>query len=129
MDNANAIQAASDAQAVPAGPFQVSLEAPAMAFPCRDGESVLAAVHRLGQRGIPVGCRSGGCGVCKVAVLSGSYSAVAMSRDHVSESEEAAGQVLACRIYPRSDLHLQVIGKMLAPLGKAAAALDAATAR
>lgn len=126
MDNAKAIPSANVA---PVGPFQVSLEAPALAFPCRDGESVLAAVHRLGQKGIPVGCRSGGCGVCKVAVLSGSYSAVAMSRDHVSEGEEAAGQVLACRIYPRSDLHLQVLGKMLAPLGKAAAALDAATGR
>jgi ferredoxin len=126
MENAKAIPSAN---AAPAGPFQVSLEAPAMAFPCRDGESVLAAVHRLGQKGIPIGCRSGGCGVCKVAVLSGSYDAGPMGRDHVSEGEEAAGQVLACRIYPRSDLHLQVLGKMLAPLDKAAAAQQAVTSR
>jgi len=45
-------------------------------------------------------------------VLSGSYTQKAMSRCHVSEAEERAGQVLACRIFPGSDLELRVLGSM-----------------
>lgn len=106
--------------------FQVTLDQVGMSFPCRADESLLAAAYRLGHKGIPVGCRSGGCGVCKVAVLSGSYGVAAMSRDHVSESEQAAGQVLACRIFPQSDLRVQVLGKLLNPFSKAAAVQAAA---
>jgi hypothetical protein len=35
-----------------------------------------------------------------------------MSRSQVSEEDEAAGRVLACRIWPESDMKLRVIGKM-----------------
>lgn len=115
-------------QIAQAGPtaFQVTVDQVAVSFPCRADESLLAAAHRLGHKGIPVGCRSGGCGVCKVAVLSGSYRVAAMSRDHISESEQAAGHVLACRIFPHSDLHVQVLGKLLNPFSKAAAVQAAA---
>ena len=34
------------------------------------------------------------------------------SRSHVSEQDEKKGQVLACRIFPSSDLELRVIGGM-----------------
>lgn len=81
-------------------------------YPCADSESVLEGMARLGRRGIPLGCRGGGCGVCKVRVLSGDYESRVMSRQHVSAEEAASGCVLACRILPQSDLHLQVIGKL-----------------
>ena len=35
-----------------------------------------------------------------------------MSRAQVSEEEEKQGYALACRVYPRSDMRLKVIGKM-----------------
>jgi hypothetical protein len=35
-----------------------------------------------------------------------------MSREHVSESERQNGVVLACRTFPRSDISLEVLGKM-----------------
>ena len=86
-------------------------------YPCSSTDSVLQALARTGKRGIPVGCRGGGCGVCKVAVLSGSYQTRAMSRDHVSEEDQAAHRVLACRIYPESDVRVSVIGKLQKVVG------------
>jgi len=69
-------------------------------------------MERLGKRGIPVGCRGGGCGVCKVEILSGSYRARVMSRSCISAREEAAGTVLACRVWPESDIRIAVVGRM-----------------
>lgn len=92
--------------------FTVSLQDSEEHFACDANASVLAGMARLGRRGIPCGCRGGGCGVCKVTVLSGQYQARAMSRAHISEAEQQAGTVLACRIYPNSDLSLKVLGSL-----------------
>ncbi|MGB0747656.1 MAG: 2Fe-2S iron-sulfur cluster binding domain-containing protein [Magnetospiraceae bacterium] len=81
-------------------------------FVCDEQESVLEGMLRLGRRGIPVGCRGGGCGVCKVEITDGQADSKVMSRAHVSLEDLAEGRVLACRIYPKSDLSLRVIGKM-----------------
>lgn len=82
------------------------------AFRCGEHETLLAGMERLGKCGIPVGCRGGGCGVCKVRIESGAFCARAMSREHVSAEEEGAGIVLACRVKPLSDIRLAVLGKM-----------------
>ncbi|WP_425500289.1 2Fe-2S iron-sulfur cluster-binding protein [Parvibaculum indicum] len=58
------------------------------------------------------GWSNGGCGICKIRVIEDAYEADVMSRQHVSEDDLREGQVLACRISPRSDLSVQVIGKM-----------------
>jgi ferredoxin len=82
-------------------------------FRCCGSTSVLENLRRAGKRGIPVGCRAGGCGVCKVQVASGSYEQIRpMSRAFVSVEEEREGQVLACCIRPLSDLDVRVIGKL-----------------
>lgn len=94
---------------------------------CREDQNVLRSMEQLGRKGIPVGCRNGGCGVCKVRVVEGDYTAKVMSRAHVSEAEEAQGCVLACRIFPRSDLNLTVIGKMNRAFGLAAATSKTST--
>lgn len=80
---------------------------------CRSSETLLLAMVRLGRKGIPVGCVSGGCGVCKVLIRSGNWhKSGPMSRAHVSADEEAQGIGLACRIVPDGDIELDVIGKM-----------------
>ena len=81
-------------------------------YACTGDESLLSAMARLGRRGIPVGCRGGGCGVCKIEVLAGEFHTRAMSRDHVSDDDVAHQRLLACRVYPSSDLSLKVIGKL-----------------
>lgn len=59
-------------------------------------------------RKLPVGCRRGGCGVCRVRVTDGDFRTTPMSRAHVSAEEEAEGIVLACAIYPLGDLRLSL---------------------
>lgn len=92
--------------------YNVTIEDTGEVYRCREDENLLVGMERLGKRGIPVGCRGGGCGVCKVAITGGEYQKRVMSRDYVSVEEEAQGIVLACRVRPRSDIALQVIGKM-----------------
>jgi ferredoxin len=79
---------------------------------CGEAYSLLQSMERLGRKGIPVGCRNGGCGVCKIHVLEGLFDARVMSRAHVSADEQTNGFALACRITPRSNLAIKVIGKM-----------------
>lgn len=72
---------------------------------CSNGElSVLRAMEIAAVSGIPVGCRGGGCGVCRVRIDKGEVVKKVMSRKHISEADEAAGEALACRIYAASDL-------------------------
>ena len=92
--------------------FDVVIEDTGESFRCADSRSLLEGMEALGRKGIPVGCRNGGCGVCKVQVTSGTYASRVMSREHVSEEDERCGRVLACRVRPTSDLRLTVIGKM-----------------
>jgi ferredoxin len=92
--------------------YAVRLDNTGETFACRDDQNVLLGMEALGRRGIPVGCRGGGCGVCKVRVSAGSYETGRMSRACVSAEEEADGVVLACKLFPRSDLSLEMIGRM-----------------
>lgn len=58
-----------------------------------------------------MGCRNGGCGVCKVQIVQGQYVSRVMSRDHVSAEDEAKW-ALSCRVRPASDITLRVLGTM-----------------
>lgn len=71
---------------------------------CRTGETLLAGLRRNGCRTVPVGCRSGGCGVCRVRVMAGAVTvARPMSATHVSAAAHKQGQVLACCVVPDAD--------------------------
>jgi ferredoxin len=74
---------------------------------CSEQTSVLHALARTRQDVVPVGCRGGGCGVCRIQVLRGEYVVKRMSRAHVTAEDEANGTVLACRTWPRSDLEVE----------------------
>lgn len=94
------------------GVFNVTISDTGEVYRCKEDENLLVGMERLGKRGIPVGCRGGGCGICKVAVTTGNYHKRVMSRDHVSVTEEADDIVLACRVRPASDIELSVVGLM-----------------
>ena len=68
--------------------------------------------HGWAKKGFRWGVGGGGCGICKVQVLSGQYSSQVMSRCHISETDLENNCVLACRTFPESDLEIAVIGKM-----------------
>lgn len=77
---------------------------------CTPGENLLRAMERLNLHLIPVGCRGGGCGVCRIRVRRGDYATRRMSRVHVSAADEAAGIALACCLMPQGDLEIEVLG-------------------
>lgn len=76
-------------------------------FECEQDHLVLLAMEAAGKNAIAVGCRKGGCGMCKVRVLKGAYSTLKMSRAHVSEKEQQEGFALACRLRPESSLLIE----------------------
>lgn len=77
---------------------------------CPPGTSVLRALAALGRTDVPVGCRSGGCGICRVRVTAGEFTTGRMSASQVDARDIAEGIALACQIYPRSDLRVTVLG-------------------
>lgn len=81
-------------------------------FPCDDTESILIGMARLREKGIPIGCCGGGCGVCKIEVITGDVMCLSMSSAHVSCIDNKQKVVLACRAYPRSDLTVRILGHM-----------------
>jgi ferredoxin len=74
---------------------------------CPETTSVLEAMAQQACEGVQVGCRSGGCGVCRVEILSGTWAAKKMSKAHVTEDDLAHNIVLACRTFATSDLTLR----------------------
>ena len=92
--------------------YNVLIEETGETFRCSSEQTILTGMERLGKKGVPVGCRGGGGGVCKVEIVEGTFEKRVMSRAFVSAEEEAAGLVLACRVRPSSDIRLRVLGKM-----------------
>lgn len=83
-------------------------------FLCREDQHLLQGMQtfHMGRKmldAIPVGCRGGGCGVCRIRIHSGDYEAKKMSRKHIPEEDQARGIALACRIFPRGDLDIEVL--------------------
>jgi ferredoxin len=77
------------------------------------GKSVLAAIHESGF-GYRVGCRRGGCGVCKADLVDGQVE----YRDQVAETvlsqrERATGTCLTCRAVPVGDVTIELRGNRL----------------
>lgn len=62
-------------------------------------ESLLAAIERIeGHSGL-IGCRNGGCGVCRVQLFGGRVRLGRMSRKFVSIDAERERFALACRVF------------------------------
>ncbi len=68
------------------------------------GETMLDALKRTGNA-IRVGCRRGGCAICKVEVVEGTYEYTRPIADKVlTEEEIEKGTCLTCRAIPTSDM-------------------------
>ena len=80
--------------------------APPLCVEVPEGKSLLAALERRCNRDVAAGCRGGGCGVCRVRVLSGTFRRKAMSKTHINEDDLRSGVMLACRVFPESDMEI-----------------------
>lgn len=75
---------------------------------CGPGETVLAALRRSVARP-KLGCRRGGCGICKVTLLAGSVSYERVVAESVlTPAERTEGVCLTCRAIPESDLVVEL---------------------
>ena len=68
-------------------------------FSLEADESLLTAIERDDGRSNLVGCRNGGCGVCRIQLLAGRVRLGKMSRRHVSADAERQRFALACRTF------------------------------
>ncbi|GAA3525936.1 2Fe-2S iron-sulfur cluster-binding protein [Zobellella aerophila] len=89
-------------------------------FIVQPGQTLLAGAEAVHNRPVPVGCRGGGCGLCRVRILAGDYQRGRMSRAYISIQDEQDGVALACRVLPLTDMDI-----MLAPLTVPAPAITA----
>ena len=91
--------------------FRVNILRTPECFNCGPEETLLASMGRMGRRGRPAGCLGGGCGVCKIRVVTGHARPIGpMSRAHVTKEDERAGIFLACKTIPASDIEIEVLG-------------------
>jgi ferredoxin len=74
----------------------------------KSGETILAVLAAAGF-GYRIGCRRGGCGICKVDLRSGSVHYSANVSDEVlTPVEIAGGTVLSCRAVPDGDVTIEL---------------------
>ncbi len=72
------------------------------------GETVLSGLYAAGYA-YTVGCRRGGCAICKADCLSGTFSYNRPVADTVlSADERGDGTCLTCRAVPETDLTIRL---------------------
>ncbi|TNF58663.1 MAG: CDP-6-deoxy-delta-3,4-glucoseen reductase [Burkholderiales bacterium] len=86
--------------------FSITVEPSGRSFTAGPDESLLAAGIRQGI-GLPYGCKDGACGSCKCRKLSGTVEHGPHQSKALSADEEAAGFVLTCCGFARSDVVLE----------------------
>lgn len=86
--------------------FEVKVLPSGHRFDVGQGETVLSAAIRQGI-GLPYGCQDGACGSCKCRWIAGEFELGLHQLKALSETERAAGFVLACRTTPTSDLVIE----------------------
>lgn len=80
------------------------------------GETILEALQRTGHV-YRVGCRRGGCGICKVDIVSGDVTYPRPLADRLlSDDERGAGVCVSCRAVPVGDLTITLRGQTLQSL-------------
>lgn len=79
---------------------------PGVRVDLRDGETVLDGLYRDGYA-YRVGCRRGGCGICKVDLVAGTVRyPKTVSQAVLSDEERANGTCLTCRAVPAGDISI-----------------------
>ncbi len=73
-----------------------------------EGETVLAALGRAGLR-YRIGCRRGGCGICKLQLVGGEvrYDRP-VSESVLSDDERVEGVCLSCRAVPITNVLIEL---------------------
>ncbi len=74
----------------------------------RPDENILVALSRAGL-GYRIGCRRGGCGICKLHLVSGEVRYERTVAESVlSDDEQVEGICLSCRAVPVTDVVIEL---------------------
>src|SRR4029434_6277126 len=90
-----------------AGPYAVTFSPFGDTVVCRPDEAVLTAILRCGAR-VVFGCRGGGCGTCKMRLISGQVEHGRCSVAVLSHQEKQAGFFLSCQARALSELTVEL---------------------
>lgn len=90
--------------------YQVSIGNVGAAIACAPDQTILAASIAAGID-YPYGCASGNCGACISQLESGQVAMLPRNDTSLSPAQAAAGQTLACRAQPRSDVAITWLGR------------------
>ena len=85
------------------GSYAVRLSPAGDTVACLPDETVLSAILRAGAT-IVFGCRGGGCGSCKMHLISGRVDHGRCSAAVLTEEEKEGGSFLSCQARPLGDL-------------------------
>jgi ferredoxin len=87
---------------------EVTIEPDGITAPAADDETVLGALGRAGLR-YRVGCRRGGCGICKVQLVFGEVRYERpIAASVLTNDERAAGICLSCRAVPLTNVVIEL---------------------
>ena len=86
-----------------AGVYTITLDPVGVVVACGAEESVLAAILRSGAS-VVFGCRGGGCGTCKMRLISGQVEHGRCSAAVLPEEEKTHGWFLSCQARALGDL-------------------------
>jgi NAD(P)H-flavin reductase/ferredoxin len=86
--------------------YDIKVEPFGHTFDCAEDETILAAALR-NQLYLRYGCKHGGCGTCKVAMVDGDVD-LTVSTYALSPGERDSGTILVCQSYPVDDCVIDV---------------------
>ena len=90
--------------------FQVTIRNTDTTIPCAAEQTILRAALAAGLD-YPYGCASGNCGAGLARLDSGDVSLLPRNDASLSAEQARAGQTLACRARPRSDVTITWLGR------------------
>ena len=93
--------------------FRIRIHPFAYEIACAANETLLDATLRAGLR-VPHGCKTGGCGACKMRLVAGEVDELGGSLA-LSPDERAEGWILPCATRPCSDCMLDTEGGHWSP--------------
>ena len=85
------------------GKFNIHVQPDNRTIESKEGNSILDIASQNGVK-IKVGCKGGGCGICKIQVLEGEVERGITSRSVLSLEEIEQGYALSCKAEPKSDV-------------------------
>jgi len=82
--------------------YRITLAGAALEFSCAADEVLVRAALRAGIE-LPYECNMGGCGACKLQLVSGEVDPVWPDAAGLSDRDRRRQQILACQARPKSD--------------------------